>query len=403
MSDRKIILMANLPLESLGKGKGGRAFITTLNAYINDDWDVYLVISNTSTPEELRTKVHLYERVFSKRKIEAANNPITRKLQKFSYASSLTKFFYDTAKGIVEDISTEHVVVYAYEVWAVSAAKKISNKYNIPLITRFQGTVHANTKDSLINRIKYVPHLSALKCEADLVIMTNDGTQGLKTLKRLGNESKNIKFWMNGITLPSLPSPDYIKVCRSDFGFDNKFVFLTVSRLVNWKKVDRAIDAFSAIYTEIPSAELHIIGDGEEKESLEALSRRLGVSDRVVFHGSIPHSEVAKYMTACDVFMSLYDLSNVGNPLLEAMSVGKPIITLNNGDTGEFIHDNENGALIDPTNLGRLPKEMKRLYVDESFRQRIAKEARSFAEAHFWSWEKRMNSEIVEVNKLLNR
>ena len=46
----------------------------------------------------------------------------------------------------------------------------------------------------------------------------------------------------------------------------------------------------------------------------------------------------------------------MGNPLLEAMMAGKCIVTLNNGDTSQFIKNNENGILLEYDQLSKLPE-----------------------------------------------
>ena len=398
---RNIIFLANLSIESLGWGKGGRAFIKTINAFIEEGWNVYLIITNKDTPKELRTKIHLYEADLNGYNPVGGRTRIARVVKRYIYIIKLNRFFYSTARKIIKKESSRYFVIYAYEVWAVNAAKVISKLYRIPLVTRFQGTVHTSTDDTIKNRIKYAPHLGALKCPADLVIMTNDGTKGLDTIKRLGNKSSNVKFWMNGVSIPSLPKAEDISILKSKFGFHEKFIFLTVSRLVNWKRVDRAIVAFADACKQISTAQLHIIGDGDARHRLEELTRQLNVSDRVIFHGSVLHNEVVDYMNASDVFLSLYDLSNVGNPLLEAMSVGKPIITMNNGDTGSFIKNGVNGILIDPDKMANVSLAMKQLYEDSTLRNRLACGAREFAIDHFWSWEERMSAEIDEVSKLI--
>ena len=76
------------------------------------------------------------------------------------------------------------------------------------------------------------------------------------------------------------------------------------------------------------------------------LARELGVADAVRFEGAVPQADVLRYLWAADAFLSSNDLSNVGNPLLEAMACGKPIVTIDNGATGDLIRDGETGILL---------------------------------------------------------
>src|SRR5690606_16223903 len=130
----------------------------------------------------------------------------------------LNRYYYVTGKKILNANKQKKFVIYAYEVDAVSASKKLSNKFKVPLITRFQGTKHNKTVDNLNNRIRKAPSLQAYKVKADLTIMTNDGTQGLKTLKRLKNKSEKIVFWRNGVVKVADDILEKRLIFRKQFG-----------------------------------------------------------------------------------------------------------------------------------------------------------------------------------------
>ena len=91
------------------------------------------------------------------------------------------------------------------------------------------------------------------------------------------------------------------------------------------------------IVNEIDNVRLLIVGDGPERKNLEFLVSKLGLNPYIIFIGSIPHYEIHQYFNIADLFVSLYELFNAGNPLLEALAYGKCIVTINNGGTGEFI------------------------------------------------------------------
>ena len=233
--------------------------------------------------------------------------------------------------------------------------------------------------------------------------MTNDGTQGDKVLLELGVDMHRVRFWMNGVNW------DYFRVlpaqaeARESLGIGAKNVLLTLSRLVSWKRVERSIQALPNIICDFPNTLLIIVGDGPERENLKKLAQDLGVADHVCFAGAIPHNEIAKYFTAADIFLSFYDWSNVGNPLLEAMMAGKCIVTLNNGDTGQFVKNGENGILLEYEDLPQLAEVIKGLLADEERRKLLGVNARRFAEENFWTWEERIKAELSGIEKLVAR
>ena len=115
----------------------------------------------------------------------------------------------------------------------------------------------------------------------------------------------------------------------------------------------------------------------------------------------MPQADVLRYLWAADVFLSLNDLSNVGNPLLEAMACGKPIVTIDNGATSDLIRDGDTGLLLPSGEPQRVAEAVLRLARDRTLRRRLAKGARAYATANFWTWEQRLAAELEEVERLV--
>ena len=404
----KIIFITSLTLWSMGRGHGGPAFTQTVQKYIREGWEVYLVSdepSNAGYP-----------------KLDCAHNIVLKKspFYRFSQKRKIGLFFrlldqwytgrrfQSVVSGLVKG-SVNDTVLYAYEVYGVPACKKLSSTYRLPLVTRFQGTVLSGVqKFNTHARLYYHSHLRALSTPADLVIMTDDGTLGDQVLHSLHNDSPTV-FWKNGLELLSLGyTVEQIEAMgrqrRAALGLaEDDFMLLTVSRLVGWKRVERSIHGLQECAARIPNAKLVVVGDGEARASLEALTRSLGVEGRVIFTGSVPHSEVYSYMAAADVFLSLYDLSNVGNPLLEAMTLGKCIITLDVGNTAHEITDRKTGILLTYETLDSLGKCLVELYEDPALRQKLGENAAAYAREHYWTWEDRMDAELQRVQALLSQ
>ncbi|WP_368731575.1 glycosyltransferase family 4 protein [Calderihabitans maritimus] len=246
-------------------------------------------------------------------------------------------------------------------------------------------------------------HVLGLKIPTDLVIMTNDGTQGNRVLEQLGVKTDRVRFWINGVDwelFEVMPDKDE---ARRNLGIDRKWVLLTVSRLIGWKRVERSIRALPEVVKEYSDVILIVVGDGPERAYLEKLTKELGMENHVRFEGAVGRKEIPKYFAAADIFLSLYDWSNVGNPLLEAMMAGKCIVTLNNGDTGKFIENGYNGVLLEYEELQKLPEVIKRLLADEGCRKQLGKNARRFAKEYFWTWQERMDAEVKEVSNLIKQ
>jgi glycosyltransferase involved in cell wall biosynthesis len=146
---------------------------------------------------------------------------------------------------------------------------------------------------------------------------------------------------------------------------------------------------------------LLIVGDGEERANLEAQSKALGLQASVTFVGGVPQPEVQRYLWAADVFLSVNELSNVGNPLLEAMVAGRCILTLDEGDTRDLIQDNETGVLLSTGEPAAIAEALSQLAHVPETRRRLGKAAQAYAEQHFWSWDQRLDAEIDAVEALV--
>jgi glycosyltransferase involved in cell wall biosynthesis len=266
-------------------------------------------------------------------------------------------------------------------------------------------------KDRLMYIRRYEEAL-ALKTPANLVIMTDDGTQGDEVLARLNRTpNERVRFWRNGLDLERLrpaPAEDRVRA-RSALALpEDAFVMMTASRLAAWKRVDRAVRALPKVRAWAPNALLLVVGDGEERARLEALAHALGVADAVRFTGAVPQRDVVRYMHASDVFLAIADLSNVGNPLLEAMACGMCVVAVDAGDTRDLIVDGRTGRLVDNSQRSGFVKPLEERLADllvslsnePAKRERLGEGAALYAREHFWTWEQRMAAEIAAVEDL---
>ena len=127
-----------------------------------------------------------------------------------------------------------------------------------------------------------------------------------------------------------------------------RFVF--VGRLVSWKAVDLLLRAFKYLSTQMPGS-LEIIGDGEERSDLETLAQELQLnSDNktlVNFTGFLTQSDCAQRLQSADVMVlpSLYECG--GAVILEAMTMGIPVIATKWGGPVDYL-DESCGILVEP-------------------------------------------------------
>lgn len=128
---------------------------------------------------------------------------------------------------------------------------------------------------------------------------------------------------------------------------------LTVSRLSRFtrrKNVDGVLEALALL----EGVKIHytVVGDGDDRQRLEARARELGVADRVEFRGGLALPELLAVYREADLFVlaskaSAKDVEGFGIVYLEASASGVPVIASREGGATDAVQDGVNGLLID--------------------------------------------------------
>ncbi|MCL2778764.1 MAG: glycosyltransferase family 4 protein [Polyangiaceae bacterium] len=120
---------------------------------------------------------------------------------------------------------------------------------------------------------------------------------------------------------------------------DNRVRFVSVGRLEPRKGTDIALQALA----HVPNAVLDIVGEGDDRDKLEKLRCKLGVTSRVRFLGFL--SDVRQAVANADLALSSARAEGLGIALLEAMAAGRAVVALPTGGIPEFVKDGETGWL----------------------------------------------------------
>lgn len=125
-------------------------------------------------------------------------------------------------------------------------------------------------------------------------------------------------------------------------------LFIIVSRLSNEKNVAFVVMAFAKWASSHKKGKLLIVGDGNKRHDLEQLVKKLRITKRVVFTGSIPNAALAPWLNAADIFLYSSTTDTVSVNIIEAMSAGLPAITIDDKSTREIITHGVNGYVSPP-------------------------------------------------------
>jgi glycosyltransferase involved in cell wall biosynthesis len=181
----------------------------------------------------------------------------------------------------------------------------------------------------------------------------------------------------NGIDA-DLFRPRQLAETRAELRLGHDPLFVGVGRLASEKGMHHAVRALALLNSESSKARLVIVGDGEEREGLERLSRQLGLEGRVIFAGAQPHEKVALYLAAADAFLFPTERDEAAPLVLpQAMACARPVVASRIGGITEVIGDSEEcGMLIPPGDVTALAQAMRTLVADERLRRRLGEAAR---------------------------
>ncbi|MEO1342468.1 MAG: glycosyltransferase, partial [Cyanobacteria bacterium J06635_13] len=145
---------------------------------------------------------------------------------------------------------------------------------------------------------------------------------------------------------------------------------ISIGRLLHWKGFHLGLRGFAK--ANLPDAEYWLVGDGAERQRLEALAKELGIAAQVKFWGRLPRQETLEKLGQCQVLVhpSLHDSG--GWVCLEGMAAKKPVLCLNLGGPGAQVTE-ATGIRVAPQTPEQVTTDlalaMKRLADNQELRQ----------------------------------
>ena len=193
--------------------------------------------------------------------------------------------------------------------------------------------------------------------------------------------AQKIAVIYNGIA-PLQPATTNTDALRASLGIaENALIFGTIARFDPIKNQLMMIRAFAKAKASHAAIHLLMVGDGEERERLEAEVERLGITASVTFTGYIPNP--AEMLAAMDIFLLSSLSEGTSMTLLEAMSLSKPCIVTHAGGNPEIIHNDYNGLVVPNDNAQAFTEAMCQLIDDPGQRAEFARHAQLRFAAQF--------------------
>lgn len=167
-------------------------------------------------------------------------------------------------------------------------------------------------------------------------------------------------------------------------------VLLIVSRLYSWKGHTELIKALAKVKLKVPEFKLLVVGEddprahpggGSYSEELTSLVNSLGLENQVIFAGY--RTDIPQLMAACDIYAMPSFEEPFGMVYLEAMSMQKPVIALDNGGSREIAMHGVTGLLSEPNDIDQLAQNICTLIGNSSLRYEMGLAGRRRVETCF--------------------
>ena len=211
------------------------------------------------------------------------------------------------------------------------------------------------------------------------------------------NNQRQVRYWrqansrilVNGVDVHVFrPAGDQLNV-RARLGLPADMPVIgfvsSLDRAHHYKGLDVLLRAL--VRPELSHARLLAVGEGELKEGYRQQAAALGLSERVLFHGGVPQSDLPPLLRACDV-ITIPSLVPEALPLtlLESMACGIPVIASDGPGVRSVLCDGEDGLLAKPGDATDLAEKIQMLLDDPQRRREIGARGLAKVEASY-SWE----------------
>jgi len=236
-------------------------------------------------------------------------------------------------------------------------------------------------------------------CWGERVIAISDAVkQHLVSDMRVSKE--NVRLVYNGIDIRNFTnrySEDDKKVIKKEYGLKDKRTIGIISRFSDVKGIEYLLGAFGDLLVRFPDLQLLLVGDGRARyvKSLKNLASSLGVDKNVVFHKAVNDTSIP--LSIIDLFCLPSVQEGLGLSIIEAMSMGIPVVASDVGGIYTLIKDGKNGFLVPPKNEKALAEALEKVLSDSSLAKKMGDASKAIVSEKFTL--DMMSDKIINVYK----
>jgi len=224
---------------------------------------------------------------------------------------------------------------------------------------------------------------------SNVSFITVNSSATKKAVNTLVQNQKNIQLIPMGVSAPVAVSEDRKSEIREKYAVGEGPLLLFLGRLVEEKGVGDFLHAVKILVQQNISVKALIVGEGQDRDRFENLSKSLELENVVKFVGGVPPARVYDYYSAADIFIGPSKISDdgwiegQGLTFIEAMFSGTPVVATDLGGIADTITNLETGVLVPGSCPEKIADAVKMLLQDKSLYESISIKAKSCVEAKF--------------------
>ena len=231
----------------------------------------------------------------------------------------------------------------------------------------------------------------------EFLVVTDDGSHADRIHSSVSGDY-DFYHWRTGLDVPEQPPSGEVTI-ELPVPDDGQFL-LYVGRIDREKSTERAITLLELLSKRGVELDLLLVGHVFDKGFARELSEQAeaaGLTDRVHMLGAVPRADLLNLHRhpQCVATCAFYDLSNLGNAVMEVLANGGCLVTLDNGSLDGIVEDGRSAVVGD--SLEELAAEVESLVSDPSRRRRIGDGARLAARRAFDPWSVRIDREVALI------
>jgi glycosyltransferase involved in cell wall biosynthesis len=206
-------------------------------------------------------------------------------------------------------------------------------------------------------------------------------TQTAADLTKKSGLSQAILPLSNGIDMERFRPENDGEHLGGKYSLPQKPILLYVGRLDKEKNVDKVLQALTLVPQNV-DFHFAVAGKGAEKEHLEKLSEKLGLTEKVTFLGFVPDEDLPGLysLSSCFIIAGIAELQCL--VAMEAMASGLPVIGVRAVALPELIHHGENGFLFELDDKKGLAKYIEEMFSNDALRQQMSRKSLEIVEKH---------------------